>query len=87
MEVSTEGQSVLLESMEGAQFITIQRSDDESLGKGVPLFTLNGTELISEGMVVDMINGVGTDYATTTQYYETDDLLPHELTEVFIYLL
>ncbi|XP_076652527.1 uncharacterized protein LOC143358895 isoform X1 [Halictus rubicundus] len=82
MEVTTEeGQTVLLEGMEGAQYITIQRADGESLGKSVPLLTLNG-ELISEGMVVDMINaGVGTDYATATQYYEADDLLQHELTE------
>ncbi|XP_012224417.2 zinc finger protein 271-like isoform X2 [Linepithema humile] len=82
MEVTTEeAQAVLLEGMEGAQYITIQRADGESLGKGVPLLTLNG-ELISEGMVVDMINaGVGTDYGTGAQYYEADDLLPHELTE------
>ncbi|KYN06034.1 hypothetical protein ALC62_03034 [Cyphomyrmex costatus] len=82
MEVTTEeAQAVLLEGMEGAQYITIQRADGESLSKGVPLLTLNG-ELISEGMVVDMINaGVGTDYGTGTQYYEADDLLSHELTE------
>ncbi|XP_071642388.1 uncharacterized protein [Temnothorax longispinosus] len=82
MEVTTEeAQAVLLEGMEGTQYITIQRADGESLSKGVPLLTLNG-ELISEGMVVDMINaGVGTDYGTGTQYYEADDLLPHELTE------
>lgn len=85
MEVTTEeAQAVLLEGMEGAQYITIQRADGESLSKGVPLLSLNG-ELISEGMVVDMINaGVGTDYGTATQYYETEDLLPHELTEVVI---
>lgn len=84
MEVTTEeAQAVLLEGMEGAQYITIQRADGESLSKGVPLL-LNG-ELISDGMVVDMINaGVGTDYGTGTQYYEADDLLPHELTEVVI---
>ena len=85
MEVVSEGvdetQAVLLEGMEGAQYITIQRADPESLGKGVPLFTLNG-ELISDGMVVDMINGVGADYSTGTQFYETDDVLPHVLTEV-----
>ena len=83
MEVTSEeeAQAVLLEGMEGTQYITIQGADGESLGKGVPLFTLNG-ELISEGMVVDMINGVGTDYSTGTQYYETDDLLPHVLSEV-----
>ncbi|XP_031830305.1 uncharacterized protein LOC116426011 isoform X2 [Nomia melanderi] len=82
MEVTTEeGQTVLLEGMEGTQYITIQRADGEPLGKSVPLLTLNG-ELISEGMVVDMINaGVGSDYATATQYYEADDLLQHELTE------
>ncbi|XP_012532707.1 zinc finger protein 37 isoform X2 [Monomorium pharaonis] len=83
MEVTTEeAQAVLLEGMEGTQYITIQRADGESLNKGVPLLTLNG-ELIPEGMVVDMISaaGVGTDYGTGTQYYETDDLLPHELTE------
>lgn len=82
MEVTTEeAQAVLLEGMEGAQYITIQRTDGESLSKGVPLLALNG-ELISEGMVVDMINaGVGTDYGTSAQYYE-DDLLSHELTEV-----
>ncbi|XP_014209186.1 zinc finger protein 260-like [Copidosoma floridanum] len=82
MEVTTEeeAQAVLLESMEGTQYITIQRADGESLGKGVPLFTLSG-ELLSEGMVVDMINGVNQDYNAGTQYYETDDLLPHELTE------
>lgn len=87
MEVTTEeAQAVLLEGMEGAQYITIQRADGESLSKSVPLLTLNG-ELISEGMVVDMINaGVGTDYGTATQYYEAEDLLQHELTEV-IYLL
>ncbi|XP_018048050.1 PREDICTED: zinc finger protein 271-like isoform X2 [Atta colombica] len=81
MEVTTEeAQAVLLEGMEGAQYITIQRADGEALSK-VPLLTLNG-ELISEGMVVDMINaGVGTDYGTGTQYYEADDLLSHELTE------
>lgn len=84
MDVTTEeAQAVLLEGMEGTQYITIQRADGEPLSKGVPLLTLNG-ELISEGMVVDMINGVGTDYGTTTQYYEADDLLPHELTEVVI---
>jgi len=84
MEVTTEeAQAVLLEGMEGAQYITIQRADGEALSK-VPLLTLNG-ELISEGMVVDMINaGVGTDYGTGTQYYEADDLLSHELTEVVI---
>lgn len=84
MEVTTdeEAQAVLLEGMEGAQYITIQRVDGESLGKGVPLLTLNG-ELISEGMVVDMINaGVGAEYNAATQYYETDDLLQHEMTEV-----
>ncbi|XP_011870388.1 PREDICTED: zinc finger protein 34-like isoform X2 [Vollenhovia emeryi] len=77
MEVTTEeAQAVLLDGMEGAQYITIQRADGESLSKGVPLLTLNG-ELISEGMVVDMINaGVGTDYGTGTQYYEAEDLLP-----------
>ncbi|XP_003702506.1 uncharacterized protein LOC100877507 isoform X2 [Megachile rotundata] len=82
MEVTTEeAQAVLLEGMEGAQYITIQRADGETLGKTVPLLTLNG-ELIPEGMVVDMINaGVGTDYGTATQYYEADDLLQHELTE------
>ncbi|XP_011342778.1 zinc finger protein 271 isoform X3 [Ooceraea biroi] len=82
MEVTTEeAQAVLLEGMEGTQYITIQRADGESLSKGVPLLTLNG-ELISEGMVVDMINtDVGTDYGTGTQYYEADDLLTHELTE------
>lgn len=88
MEVTTEeAQAVLLEGMEGAQYI-IQRTDGESLSKGVPLLTLNG-ELISEGMVVDMINaGVGTDYGTGTQYYEADDLLPHELIEdVICYLI
>lgn len=83
MEVATEEetQAVLLEGMEGTQYITIQRADGQSLGKGVPLFTLNG-ELISEGMVVDMISGVETDYSSGTQYYESDDLLPNELTEV-----
>lgn len=88
MEVTTEeAQAVLLEGMEGAQYITIQRADGESLSKGVPLLSLNG-ELISEGMVVDMINaGVGTDYGTATQYYEADDLLSHELTEVICYLV
>ncbi|XP_029044223.1 zinc finger protein 879-like [Osmia bicornis bicornis] len=82
MEVTTEeAQAVLLEGMEGAQYITIQRADGEPLSKSVPLLTLNG-ELIPEGMVVDMINaGVGTDYGTATQYYEADDLLQHELTE------
>ncbi|XP_011299471.1 zinc finger protein 45 [Fopius arisanus] len=83
MEVGTdeEAQAVLLEGMEGTQYITIQRSDGEALGKGVPLLTLSG-ELISEGMVVDMINaGVANEFNTGTQYYETDDLLPHELTE------
>lgn len=77
-----EAQAVLLESM-GTQYI-IQRADGESLqmGKGVPLFSLNG-ELISEGMVVDMINDVGSEYNAGGQYYETeDDLLPHVLTEV-----
>ncbi|CAL7942124.1 unnamed protein product [Xylocopa violacea] len=82
MEVTTEeAQAVLLEGMEGTQYITIQRADGEPLSKSVPLLTLNG-ELISEGMVVDMINaGVGSDYGTATQYYEADDLLQHELTE------
>ncbi|XP_066595796.1 zinc finger protein 271-like [Prorops nasuta] len=82
MEVTTEeAQAVLLEGMEGTQFITIQRADGETLGKGVPLLTLNG-EILSEGMVVDMINaGVGADYGNTAQYYETDDLLGHDLTE------
>ncbi|XP_050451848.1 zinc finger protein 271-like isoform X3 [Cataglyphis hispanica] len=88
MEVTTEeAQAVLLEGMEGAQYITIQRADGESLSKGVPLLSLNG-ELISEGMVVDMINaGVGTDYGTATQYYEADDLLSHELTENVNYVM
>lgn len=89
MEVTTEeAQAVLLEGMEGAQYITIQRADGESLSKGVPLLSLNG-ELISEGMVVDMINaGVATDYVGTGgQYYETDDLLSPEMTEVVIYYL
>ncbi|KAL6265407.1 hypothetical protein P5V15_002203 [Pogonomyrmex californicus] len=81
MEVTTEeAQAVLLEGIENAQYITIQRADGESLGKGVPLLTLNG-ELIPDGMVVDMMSSVGTDYGTGTQYYEADDLLPHELTE------
>ncbi|KAK9297603.1 hypothetical protein QLX08_008750 [Tetragonisca angustula] len=82
MEVTTEeAQAVLLEGMEGTQYITIQRADGEPLSKSVPLLTLNG-ELISEGMVVDMINaGVGTDYGAATQYYETEDLLQHDLTE------
>ncbi|XP_026668201.1 zinc finger protein 260-like isoform X2 [Ceratina calcarata] len=82
MEVTTEeAQAVLLEGMEGTQYITIQRTDGETLSKSVPLLTLNG-ELISEGMVVDMINaGVSSDYGTASQYYEEDDLLPHELTE------
>ncbi|CAG5073991.1 Similar to ZNF768: Zinc finger protein 768 (Homo sapiens) [Cotesia congregata] len=81
MEVTTdqEAQAVLLNGMEGTQYITIQRGDNESINK-VPLITLNG-ELISEGMVVDMINaGVGTEFNSAAQYYE-DDLLPHELTE------
>lgn len=84
MEVTgdEDAQAVLLEGMEGTQYITIQRADGEPLGKGVPLLTLNG-ELISEGMVVDMINaGVTSEYTGTTQYYETDDLLPHDMTEV-----
>ncbi|XP_046623863.1 zinc finger and SCAN domain-containing protein 2-like isoform X1 [Neodiprion virginianus] len=84
MEVATdeEAQAVLLEEMEGAQYITIQPADAESLSKGVPLITLNG-ELIPERMVVEMMNvGVGSEYSTATQYYETeDDLLSHELTE------
>lgn len=76
-----DAQTVLLEGVE-TQFI-IQRSDGESLSKGVPLF-LSG-ELISEGMVVDMINADGsTDYNASAQYYETDDLLTHGLTEVVI---
>ena len=80
--VEEEGQTVLLEGMEGAQYITIHSADGESLGKGIPLFTLNG-EIISEGMVVDMINSeVGTEYSTTDQYYETEDLLPPDMTEV-----
>ncbi|XP_074108950.1 uncharacterized protein LOC141533791 isoform X1 [Cotesia typhae] len=81
MEVTTdqEAQAVLLNGMEATQYITIQRGDNESINK-VPLITLNG-ELISEGMVVDMINaGVGTEFNSAAQYYE-DDLLPHELTE------
>lgn len=83
MEVTTE-EAVLLEGMEGAQYIAIQRADGEALSKGVPLLSLNG-ELISEGMVVDMINaGVGTDYGAGAQYYESDDLLQQELTEVVI---
>ncbi|XP_011693846.1 PREDICTED: zinc finger protein 271 isoform X2 [Wasmannia auropunctata] len=87
MEVTTEeAQAVLLEGMEGAQYIAIQRADGESLSKAVPLIL--SSDLISEGMVVDMINaGVGTDYGAGAQYYETDDLLTstlnnsHELTE------
>lgn len=82
MEVTTdeEAQAVLLDSMDGTQYITIQRSETDELGKSVPLLTLN-SDLISEGMVVDMINaGVATEYPTT-QYYETD-LLDHELNEV-----
>lgn len=83
MEVSAEDavqQAVLLNGMENAQYITIQRTtgDDD----GVPLLTLTGTEFIPEGMVVDMINGVDTDYNPATQYYENDDILPHDLTEV-----
>lgn len=88
MEVTTDEEAqAVLDGMEATQYITIQRADSESISK-VPLITLNG-ELISEGMVVDMINaGVGTEYNSATPYYETDDLLPHELTEVrvgFIY--
>ena len=80
MDVTTdeEVQAVLLEGME-PQYIMIQRADADSLAKGVPLLTLNG-DLISEGMVVDMINaGVTSEYNTATQYYEADDLIPHEL--------
>lgn len=86
MEITTEeAQAVLLGGMEGTQYITIQRADADALGKGVPLLTLNG-DLLPEGMVVDMISaGVSTEYGTTTQYYEADDLLPHELTEVIKY--
>ena len=83
MEVTPEddAQTVLLEGMEGTQYITIHRADGEPLTKGVPLFTLNG-ELISDGMVVDMISAdVGTEY-TATQYYEDEDLLPPDMTEV-----
>ncbi|KAI4499128.1 hypothetical protein M0802_005711 [Mischocyttarus mexicanus] len=81
MEVTTEeAQAVLLEGMEGDQYITIQREDGESMSKGVPLITLNG-DLISDRMVVDMINaGVGTDYGAGPQYYAAD-LMSHELTE------
>ncbi|XP_014297284.1 myoneurin isoform X1 [Microplitis demolitor] len=81
MEVTTDEEAqAVLDGMEATQYITIQRADSESISK-VPLITLNG-ELISEGMVVDMINaGVGTEYNSATPYYETDDLLPHELTE------
>ncbi|KAK0159659.1 hypothetical protein PV327_010752 [Microctonus hyperodae] len=82
MNVTTDdddAQAVLLDSMDGTQYITIQRSETDELGKNVPLLTLN-SDLISEGMVVDMINaGVATEYPTT-QYYETD-LLDHELNE------
>lgn len=84
MEVTSEedAQTVLLEGVEGTQYITIHRADGESLGKGIPLFTLNG-EILSDGMVVDMINAdVAGEYSTTTQYYETDDLLPPVMTEV-----
>ncbi|XP_051160589.1 zinc finger protein 260-like [Leptopilina boulardi] len=83
MEVTPEdeAQAVLLEGVEGTQYITIHRADGESLGKGIPLFTLNG-EIISEGMVVDMINAdVTGEYNTTAQYYETEDLLPPVMTE------
>ncbi|XP_043268969.1 zinc finger protein 19-like isoform X2 [Venturia canescens] len=83
MEVTgdEDAQAVLLEGMEGTQYITIQRADGEPLGKGVPLLTLNG-ELISEAMVTDMINaGVTSEYTGAAQYYEADDLLPHDMTE------
>lgn len=84
MDVETveEAQAVLLDGMAATEYITIQRTDGENMSKGVSLLTLNG-ELISEGMVVDMINaGVAGEYNSATQYYETEDLLPHELTEV-----
>lgn len=79
MEVSTEEEAhaVLLENIEGAQYITIQRD-----GKAVTLFPLNG-EIISDGMVVDLMQCSESDY-NTTQYYETDDLLPQVLTEVLM---
>ncbi|XP_012279977.1 zinc finger protein 846 isoform X2 [Orussus abietinus] len=76
-----DAQAVLLQGMEGTQYITIQRTEGEPMSKGVSLLTLNA-ELIAEGMVVDMINaGVSSEYAAASQYYETEDLLPHELTE------
>ncbi|XP_058807086.1 GDNF-inducible zinc finger protein 1-like [Phymastichus coffea] len=77
MEVTTEEEeahSVLLEQMNGAQYITIQRSDGDNIGKGVPVFTFQGEmgEWNGENLVVDMISGVTSDYSSGTQYYETD---------------
>ncbi|XP_044003741.1 zinc finger protein 878-like isoform X2 [Aphidius gifuensis] len=68
-------QAVLLRGMEGTQYITIQRtevSDSESL-ENQSYMTIN--------MVTDMINGVGTEYNTATQYYAADDLLNHDVRE------
>ncbi|XP_014225144.1 zinc finger protein 37 homolog [Trichogramma pretiosum] len=65
-----EAQTVLsLEGMEGAQYMTLPER-----------YSLN-EELISEGMVVDMINGVTTDYTSGAQYYENDDVLREVMTE------
>lgn len=69
-------QTVLLRGMGGTQYITIQRteeSDSESL-ENQSFMTIN--------MVTEMINGVGTEYNTATQYYEPDDLLNHGVREV-----
>lgn len=71
-----EAQAVLLQGMEGTQYITIQRTE-ESDGE-----SLENQQFMTINMVTEMINGVGTEYNTATQYYETDDLLTHDMTEV-----
>lgn len=82
MEVGTEEetQTVLLEGMEGTQYI-IQRPDGD-IGKSAFL-TLSGELISDEGMVVDMMSaGVGSEYNTATQYFEGEDLLTQDMTEV-----
>lgn len=87
MEVTAEEEtnSLLVEQMDGThQYITIQRSDGENIGKGVPaVFTFNAGEMWNgEGLVVDMINGVTSDYSSGTQYYETDEFSGLNTTDI-----
>lgn len=70
-----EAQGVLLRDIGGTQFITIQRTEERD-GE-----SLENQSFMTINMVTDMINGVGTEYNSATQYYETDDLLNHDMRE------